>query len=322
MPIFALKMDYHNIAMKKKLLYTTQNQSNAQSGLSISPELLEQFLVNLYKKLNDMQLLLNLQSENTHANLKNNLEMDTSLRSGLQEIQLNTFGHLEKTIQQKLSELTTTLDHFQEMERTRIEEAEARTHEISEKLKQTEFESQDLKEQLIVQSQLARKDALTGLPNRAAYNDKFQQELASLQKEGGKLFIAVADLDNFKTINDTYGHLVGDKVLVQTAKVLRKGLRLNDFVGRYGGEEFVVFIRDKTALEARAMIEKIRTTLENTPFYFKDRENRVIITLSFGITEVQVTETPEQAFQRADDALYVAKKTKNVSVYTAPYDAQ
>jgi diguanylate cyclase len=248
--------------------------------------------------------------------------MDTSLRSGLQEIQLNTFGHLEKTIQQKLSELTTTLDHFQEMERTRIEEAEARTHEISEKLKQTEFESQDLKEQLIVQSQLARKDALTGLPNRAAYNDKFQQELASLQKEGGKLFIAVADLDNFKTINDTYGHLVGDKVLVQTAKVLRKGLRLNDFVGRYGGEEFVVFIRDKTALEARAMIEKIRTTLENTPFYFKDRENRVIITLSFGITEVQVTETPEQAFQRADDALYVAKKTKNVSVYTAPYDAQ
>jgi len=151
----------------------------------------------------------------------------------------------------------------------------------------------------------ATHDGLTGLPNRDAYQNRLEEELNRKSRYGGPLTLVIADVDFFKRINDNYGHLAGDKVLQLLAKAMRKSLRDVDFIGRYGGEEFVILMPETNAQEALAATEKLRIKVENSPFNF--RKERVPITMSFGISEFHALEDGETVFERADKALYQAK---------------
>ena len=143
------------------------------------------------------------------------------------------------------------------------------------------------------------------MPNRDAYQQRLEEELSRKARYGGPLTMVVADVDFFKRINDNYGHLAGDKVLQLLAKAMRKSLRDVDFIGRYGGEEFVILMPETNAEEALVATEKLRTKVESSPFNF--RKERVPITMSFGISEFQTLEDGETVFERADKALYQAK---------------
>ncbi len=169
-----------------------------------------------------------------------------------------------------------------------------------------EEETRRVKAHMEEERQKARTDALTGLPNRAAYDDHMAKEFERWSRYQQSFSVAIGDLDFFKKVNDTYGHLAGDKVLKLVARVLSKNLRTSDFIARFGGEEFVVLMPSTTAEEGARAIDKLRASISKSPFNFHGKP--VTITMSFGITQTQDADTPDDLFGRADKALYEAKQ--------------
>jgi two-component system, cell cycle response regulator len=152
----------------------------------------------------------------------------------------------------------------------------------------------------------ASHDSLTGLWNRAEIRAFLQQELARAHRDGTQVGIVLADIDHFKTVNDTLGHEVGDLVLKTVAGCLRNSLREYDRVGRYGGEEFLLVIPncDLTATTRRA--NQIRESVAQLPIGLGD--NSMTITISMGATVAKSIGDLEQFVRRADAALYQAKR--------------
>jgi diguanylate cyclase (GGDEF)-like protein len=149
-------------------------------------------------------------------------------------------------------------------------------------------------------------DGLTGLPNRRHFEEALARELSRVKRFGGALAVIVADLDDFKQVNDRYGHLAGDDMLRAFAKVLRQSLRETDTPVRYGGEEFAVLVPETDALAAGRAAERIRASLQaKTVPTFPGA--LVTVTASFGVAAYPDCATDEQLFLAADEALYRAK---------------
>lgn len=154
---------------------------------------------------------------------------------------------------------------------------------------------------------LALTDSLTGLPNRRAAELRFSEEISRAQRGGGGNFsIAICDLDRFKLINDHFGHGVGDEVLRQSARIMRQALRDGDWMARWGGEEFLIFLHQSDAGDARSAVERIRETLKAQMILTS--EGDVNITASFGIGVYQGEGEISSVLSEADGCLYEAKK--------------
>ena len=123
--------------------------------------------------------------------------------------------------------------------------------------------------------------------------------------------IIIADIDHFKSINDKYGHQVGDEALKDVANTLKNTLRSNDVIARWGGEEFVIMLKNATIKEAQKIAEKLRVNIEQTKV-----QNTINITSSFGLTKYYAKEDTNHTFKRADDALYEAKQSGRNKVIT------
>lgn len=154
-------------------------------------------------------------------------------------------------------------------------------------------------------NQLVDYDPLTDLPNRRFFNKSLDHALLLKKRNKTNLSMLFLDLDNFKAINDTRGHDVGDKVLKHIAKILKTTIRETDFISRWGGEEFVVLLLDSDIEGAIFSAEKIRQTIEKDMSLFGLVDHQV--TASFGVTEVQGDDDIDAIFKRADRALYKAK---------------
>jgi diguanylate cyclase (GGDEF)-like protein len=159
---------------------------------------------------------------------------------------------------------------------------------------------------------LARMDSLTGVLSRTAFEEVMARELERARRYGGRLSLILFDLDNFKDINDTYGHLFGDKVLRKVADAVKMNLRSTDVIARWGGEEFIVLLPGADCREACAVAEKLRKSLQTLGLGSKVR-----ITASFGVAELRDGDDGVRLILKADKALYSAKrKGKNrVEVY-------
>jgi diguanylate cyclase (GGDEF)-like protein len=151
-------------------------------------------------------------------------------------------------------------------------------------------------------TQLATKDALTEIHNRHMFAELFSQELSIVKRQGGDLALMMIDLDYFKRVNDTYGHNIGDYVLKRFVSLVNSAIREADVFARWGGEEFVLLLRNTGCEEAYHVGEKIRCMVESQPF-----EDVGQITCSIGITEVGGEDSLITAIERADNALYSAK---------------
>ena len=152
---------------------------------------------------------------------------------------------------------------------------------------------------------LANTDLLTQLPNRRALWRQLSLEAERAKRQSANLVIAIADVDHFKSINDQHGHDVGDQVLLQLSNELRRCLRENDTVGRWGGEEFLFVLPDLPISEAQTTAERIRQHVEN--FLIRTSDADLTCTISIGIAVRAANEDIEQTIQRADHALYLAK---------------
>ncbi len=161
----------------------------------------------------------------------------------------------------------------------------------------------------------ARIDPLTGLWNRRALTDRLGQEFANIRRNGGSVAFVMADIDHFKRVNDTYGHRIGDEVIIRVAEVLIEQCRQSDLPVRYGGEEFSVLLPDEPLESAVAMAERCRKEIEKICVNFADQEVRV--TASFGVSDSSGANSPEALIESADAALYQAKNSGRNRVVAA-----
>ena len=149
----------------------------------------------------------------------------------------------------------------------------------------------------------ARSDALTGLPNRAALFDAIQREMERQQRYGHPLAVAYMDCDNFKTVNDSQGHLAGDQLLEAVAHTLRSNLRRTDVSARLGGDEFAVLLPETTPDQARAAVESLRAKLQE-----RMREGGWPVDFSIGVAAfTNPPASPGAALKAADRLMYRAK---------------
>jgi diguanylate cyclase (GGDEF)-like protein len=158
-------------------------------------------------------------------------------------------------------------------------------------------------------------DELTRVYNRRAGLIRLNEEFARAKRNGSTFAVAMVDADHFKKINDTYGHIAGDRILTHIASTLKSGLRECDVVARYGGEEFLVLLPDTSGKLASMPLDRLRDKLANNMFAFGDLQ--IPMSISIGIATVSVNdEDPIQVINRADKALYAAKRTgRNKVVY-------
>jgi len=152
---------------------------------------------------------------------------------------------------------------------------------------------------------LAEHDPLTSLKNRRMFEEKFGQFLLLQKRDKRDLSLIFLDIDNFKKINDTFGHATGDLVIKQIASTLKMHTRQTDILARWGGEEFIIALIDSDLEKARVTTEKLRQSIEND-YVLKNLVN-FTVTASFGITETTEKDSIENVLQRADEAMYISK---------------
>ncbi len=150
---------------------------------------------------------------------------------------------------------------------------------------------------------IAARDELTGLYNRYFFDTIVEDEMERADRYGEPLSMAILDMDHFKNVNDTWGHPVGDELLVHIAKILQSSIRNTDSVIRFGGEEFVVLMPHTMAREAKKCAEKIRRAIEETPYLITGKQ-----TVSIGVAERMHYESLRRWYARADEILYLAKE--------------
>ena len=148
------------------------------------------------------------------------------------------------------------------------------------------------------------RDTLTGLHNRRFMTEFLEHQIAQYNRHGTTLSLIFADIDFFKRINDELGHVVGDIVLKNFARILKGSCRDTDISIRYGGEEFLLILPDTDELEALNIAERVRQTMESFRFPSVPRS----VTASFGIVEIQEGDDQDDLIQRADERLYMAKR--------------
>ena len=169
------------------------------------------------------------------------------------------------------------------------------------------------REQLRVQ---ATHDSLTGLFNRPAILEHLEREIVRSNREKKAMAVIMADLDHFKDINDTYGHQTGDAVLQETARRMLSSCRAYDFVGRYGGEEFLVVVPTSDLQAAVELAERLRQNVSAQPVDVRGRT--IPVTLSLGVATVAPgSEQSVQMLHQADEALYAAKRAGRNRVESA-----
>ncbi len=164
---------------------------------------------------------------------------------------------------------------------------------------------------------LVRKDELTGLANRRSVEERLREELPRTERYKHALSVLLADIDHFKTVNDTYGHSYGDFVLKEVAQAFARQCRATDLCARYGGEEFVILLPETSLPEARLVAERLCVAVRDLSF--TQAGKAVHVTASFGVTSVN-TDHPEsldELLEQADQALYAAKRNgrDRVEVY-------
>lgn len=169
-------------------------------------------------------------------------------------------------------------------------------------------------------ARLSTVDVVTGLRNRRYVTDLLNIEFQKSQRYGAALSVVMMDLDHFKKVNDTHGHLVGDDVLAGVAKQLGDCLRATDVAGRYGGEEFLAVLHHSEAEGAAVMAERVRVSIENAVFETPDAR-RVEVTVSMGIASFSPRMVEcDELIAAADSALYAAKDAGRNCVMIARSD--
>jgi diguanylate cyclase (GGDEF)-like protein len=204
-----------------------------------------------------------------------------------------------------------TIDKAQEVLNETSSQLISLNHSLEEKVHLRTQNLEELNQNLLNK---AHKDSLTGLYNREYFFERLQEEMTRFSRYQAPCSIIFLDIDHFKKVNDTYGHIAGDTVLKELAQLLISELRTLDIIGRFGGEEFIVILPNTPIAYAHTVAEKLRQQIEQSIIIENHR-----ITSSFGITEVGLEDDDKSLITRADKALYQAKLSGRNAVMAQLY---
>ena len=205
-------------------------------------------------------------------------------------------------------ELRTVIDEV--MRETRIVQLNAQRSRdelriTQKRVRESEQQIAELQSELEKTSNLIRHDQLTGALNRHGLEEAFEKEVARTQRRRTPLCLALLDIDNFKKLNDSFGHTTGDAALIHLIGVIKDTMRPNDLVARFGGEEFIILLPETPLADATQALQRLQREL--TKHYFMHDNQKLLITFSAGVTEYQAGEYQASIIKRADGAMYEAK---------------
>ncbi|MEF3193630.1 MAG: diguanylate cyclase, partial [Halothiobacillaceae bacterium] len=267
------------------------------------------FLKQLTDTLNeldrDVQSDIDLLRDDTGARLALHDAMDSQMRGLEQDITaVNDVDQLKAIISTRIERLRLHMAALRESEDRLLQQMEKTTATMRRRILLLEKETEGLRENLRASRERMLTDALTGIPNHLALDERLKLEFARFRRHKQPLTLAVWDIDHFKAINDSFGHKAGDKALRIVANKLASEVRETDFVARYGGEEFIMLFINTSVMDALVKADRIREAIAGAPFRYGDKPLR--ITLSCGLSQLRAKDTVDQLFERADQALYAA----------------
>jgi diguanylate cyclase len=275
-------------------------------------------LAEVGKRLDELAEYFSVSSGASWARLEDTASLDSNVMQQVRELSQETHNatdlhSLQSLVTTRLESVGQSVREFRSREEARLVEQTARADDMRSRVAALEHETRELHEKLDAERRRARVDPLTAVPNRKAFDERIAQEIARRAHTSGPVTLLVWDIDNFKAINDTYGHRAGDRVLQHVARCLAHGIRSTDFVARIGGEEFTIVLIGLELEVAIRIANELRSSVEALRFHFRGVPVRV--TVSCGITELLDADGAESAFDRADAALYRAKSAgKNACI--------
>jgi len=246
-------------------------------------------------------------NEELHTQL---IDMTSTVKAGI------SLNQVKVDIDAKLNSIAATLEKKTKFEQLSQQALTSQLNDMAIKVKSLEVQSLEFEKKLAEQQRKSMQDALTKLSNRAAFDEYFTKAMVRYHHKPSNLALVVIDIDDFKHINDTYGHTAGDKTLQVIANTIQKKVSNDTFVARYGGEEFVLIYTNKEEVVLTNELNILNKTIARLPFKFKN--NKVSITLSMGFTHITQDDNIHTAFERADQAMYKAKaRGKNQVSYSS-----
>jgi diguanylate cyclase len=283
-----------------------QVMQDAQAQMAVA----ESFLAELTARLGAIEAHVSGEASDRDAALARGEELSSAVRDEVDGLtgqvrDSNDLGQLKQALSTSLDRLQLFVEDFLAGEQKRHADSVAREAALRQELARVEQESQRLRNQIALSQDQANRDALTGLPNRRAFDERMVEELARTRRFGKPLSLVVFDLDNFKQINDRLGHKAGDKALKVIGKLLMRRLRETDFLARYGGEEFVLLLPGAYSADALVLADQMRAAVSEAGLHSKGKP--VAVTISGGVAALREGDTPDMIFERADQALYQAK---------------
>ncbi|MBO9098627.1 MULTISPECIES: GGDEF domain-containing protein [unclassified Rhizobium] len=250
--------------------------------------------------------------DDAHSRIIN--ELDGVLRTLKQE--QTSLSSYNKLLGETFARITSKTANSADLLRNAIDmlteatgDTMARGEKTVEDVAQRSQEMDQVRKELDEYKRIANTDSLTRLSNRRAFDDRLASVFDNPMAKSVTALV-LCDIDNFKKVNDNFGHPVGDKILATVASVIRANVRRDVFVARTGGEEFALIIDGNTADEVMAICERIRRTLESTPF--RNSRTRVDygpITMSLGVCMASEAKDPGELYSNTDIALYQAKNS-------------
>ena len=272
---------------------------------------LESFLSQLTGQLQSLDNVISGFESGHQDSIKQGQLLSERMQEHIEDIDQSVDGAselewLKGMIRTRLHKIEVHMQEFHRHEQSRDQQAQEQINSLNEKIKEMEDDAEQLRSKVLAEREQVVLDPLTGVHNRLGYDERIEQEYARWKRYQSPLSMMVIDIDHFKNVNDTYGHIAGDKVLQTVARHLGSSIRETDFLARYGGEEFAIIMPDTAASEGLAVAEKLRIDIENCGFHYKGED--VTVTICCGIAEFQSNDTADSVFEKADAAMYRAKK--------------
>jgi len=271
----------------------------------------ENFLQQITTRLQEMVQFIEQQNQaSEHTDGKGSalnkamIDEVAGLKQGVESA--SSLQELQQVVNSRLDSISDFVKQHHQLDDERRQSTKDNFVAMQKKISELEKESIELKVSLAKKNKEAMYDVLTAIPNRLFYEKRVKEDIGRWKRFDTPLSLAVWDVDKFKSVNDTYGHKAGDKVLKAIAQILNKRIRETDFLARYGGEEFVMLLPGTVEEETLRLANELRQAVEACAFHYNDES--VDITISCGISGFRQGDELNAVFERADKALYQAKE--------------
>ncbi len=244
-------------------------------------------------------------ADNISSNM-NEIQQGVAQTSDLSQIKMAVMGRIEN--------INKGIEQKRDRDMKRLQDTENTLEEMSKRMSDIKREADEIRKKSEEIEYDAIRDGLTGLYNRKAYDQRLTETLADVNRYEVTISMMICDIDFFKKINDTHGHTIGDLALKKLATLLKERLRINDFISRYGGEEFVILLPHTDLAGGKKAAEGIRSYIDKSSFSYKGE--KIPMTISVGVSTFKKGDDSSSVFERADNALYLAKRSGRNAVKT------